>query len=1046
MFGKKKTRNEGSTAVVEQKFDYILDKEITTIKEDKFGHSHYSEVLVKLIDEQKKSYSIGLLGDWGTGKSSIKKMCQELIQKKDDVYYVDFNAWKYGGEDIKRALLKHAYKELGGNEQIIYDKLNCQISKSFSYELDEKQKALEIKKTIFLSAQLFIIVLLLIISLICLKQSNLFIKYGLFFISNFTICTVVFEILKKLLGTNNIIVSFFGDGTKVELPKTKAEDYEEELIKQFEKFKTEKDFSEDFRINLNKKFTNLNISNCTKIIFFIDDLDRLEAKDMITGLDAIKIFMEMQPEDMNVIFIVSCCEKKISKALQLLELKAYDENFDGLYLLKAKEYLDKIFQFKIDIAPLPEQNLQRFAMENFKNLKLDYNAIILDKTNQKYDLNSLVDRLIPFSVKTPRRVIQLINAFCSSWEIAQKREEQCDECMILNDDKCINNKNQHCILNKGVISNNPIFLAIITTLKINFSDFYLDLLKEPNLLKGLLIESFGASFDEINLTDNLKNIASKYSKLEENEALHLYLSSVNDFSDFPIAIKPFLQLMQDDTTRAIGSSDDVVLIQNAISSGSLAQTEKLLGKTITETETDMLKDIRNNIANHNIPKEQKDRADKVLIALSNKFLGNSGKELINALAKRISDSGAQFSINVGIENIANLLQTDSIDISTQNSLLRTIIDYYYDDQYTFSEKEKSKNYFLKILDCLGNLKYFKKVLNNDFNDDIPAFFVTRTFSYIDKDKETEKEQRKDIPFTFETLQAWIKTYGDELLFDINFQYLEELIDKINKDVDGKIDLKLAKEHLSKILFKFLSTKKSETQQTLLNCLNSNKEDLVYFAIDFISDNQILLNGSIENISEILTVLSKRIILSFKTPDEFPIEEWEDICLTLTEFINDNLDKLAKAGVLNNELLTNLCELTKWYRNEESDLSIDLINIIYSLNKELAETEVLAWSQNILSGGELISKLPVLLNKIQSEKCDAEIVNQLSILMATISTPLQQTQIKYYESFISSMITNYSRSSIVSQYVKQLDINIKAHIDIIKSRLEQYKANLFLKLL
>src|SRR5690606_39444135 len=70
---------------------------------------------------------IGLLGSWGTGKSSIKELYLSSLasgssapkgkQRRDRFKPVTFNAWRYGGgEDIKRALLRHVFIELGGDD------------------------------------------------------------------------------------------------------------------------------------------------------------------------------------------------------------------------------------------------------------------------------------------------------------------------------------------------------------------------------------------------------------------------------------------------------------------------------------------------------------------------------------------------------------------------------------------------------------------------------------------------------------------------------------------------------------------------------------------------------------------------------------------------------------------------------------------------------------------------------------------------------------------------------------------------------------------
>lgn len=51
-----------------------LDREIQTYDSDEFGHRHYAEALDALIQNHQTPYSIGLLGPWGVGKSSIKEI------------------------------------------------------------------------------------------------------------------------------------------------------------------------------------------------------------------------------------------------------------------------------------------------------------------------------------------------------------------------------------------------------------------------------------------------------------------------------------------------------------------------------------------------------------------------------------------------------------------------------------------------------------------------------------------------------------------------------------------------------------------------------------------------------------------------------------------------------------------------------------------------------------------------------------------------------------------------------------------------------------
>ena len=71
-------------------FDYIID------------------AVVKLVlDDDLSPSSIGLYGDWGSGKSSLMKMVEQHLTSGDDktILCIRFNGWLFEGyEDAKTAL------------------------------------------------------------------------------------------------------------------------------------------------------------------------------------------------------------------------------------------------------------------------------------------------------------------------------------------------------------------------------------------------------------------------------------------------------------------------------------------------------------------------------------------------------------------------------------------------------------------------------------------------------------------------------------------------------------------------------------------------------------------------------------------------------------------------------------------------------------------------------------------------------------------------------------------------------------------------------
>ena len=122
----------------------ILDREIAAKADDAFGHQDFADALKSLIEAEHNQppYSIGLLGSWGTGKSTIKSLYLKDLEddtaieshkkkRSQRIKALTFNAWRYGGSDIKRALLRHVFLNLGGTAQTLKDEIYNQIKYDF---------------------------------------------------------------------------------------------------------------------------------------------------------------------------------------------------------------------------------------------------------------------------------------------------------------------------------------------------------------------------------------------------------------------------------------------------------------------------------------------------------------------------------------------------------------------------------------------------------------------------------------------------------------------------------------------------------------------------------------------------------------------------------------------------------------------------------------------------------------------------------------------------------------------------------------------------
>jgi hypothetical protein len=272
------------------------------------------------------------------------------------MHTITFNAWRFGGEGIKRALLRHVFIELGGDEEALKDKLFRQIQWQQEKTKRIGQYVLQTLKVWALPLLPLLIALLLLIAAFAIIVRLLPIKddWAITTVAGFLIAAFTYLLKQVKFGP----VSPFTPITRIELPSTSAEQYEDLLLTQLREYKAGRGSKSRGKY-------------CQRLVVFVDDLDRLSAEEMVQGLDAIRTFMEIPteclPKDMGVVFVISCDEDKVAHALTKGRRQP---DLPGTVFTRfdARRYLDRIFQFRLEIPPFPRSDMRQYALEKLKEL------------------------------------------------------------------------------------------------------------------------------------------------------------------------------------------------------------------------------------------------------------------------------------------------------------------------------------------------------------------------------------------------------------------------------------------------------------------------------------------------------------------------------------------------------------------------------------------------------------------------------------------------------------------------------------------------------
>lgn len=264
---------------------------------DYLNFEYLVNLLTDLIDNDKLlPATIGVYGDWGSGKSSLIKMATDKLVT-NDIVTLNFNGWIFEGyEDAKTVLLETILDTIQENNTLTIK--GKQLLHGLYKSVD---KIKMVKKSITYAAD--------------------------------------------LMATGG--VGIMVDQVASQYKKIKGESLTESQLEQTAKSIQDELNMSDLRNDLKEFQKNfeklLKESKINKLVVFIDELDRCSPDTIIETLEAMRLFVFTG----NTVFIIGADERHISYSVErrFAEIKGNQINI-------GKEYLEKLIQYPVRIPRL----------------------------------------------------------------------------------------------------------------------------------------------------------------------------------------------------------------------------------------------------------------------------------------------------------------------------------------------------------------------------------------------------------------------------------------------------------------------------------------------------------------------------------------------------------------------------------------------------------------------------------------------------------------------------------------------------------------------
>ncbi|MFE3606681.1 P-loop NTPase fold protein [Streptomyces goshikiensis] len=608
----------------------IEDSAIASQEQDRFDHRSVARELSAIVRGSRAPLAIGLLGPFGTGKSSVVRLLDAELQGSRDWAVVHLSAERHSGTARVRGLLYSLLDDArrqGLINEKTYDSERACLEGGRQRTLPRSSPTAGEPGAAWWSypaaaavalgwmAALLVLIWILGVVLVAIGHAvgrGAGVSTWAWFASPGTgpLTTVLFgaAVVAAVLGSAK-------DGALSTMKK-----YEITLT-------TPRPDSTD---DLEQVFSRLIDRIDRRLVIAVDDIDRLAASDVLEAITTVRSLLLTGTYHRNPpVFLLSCDEDIVREAIvgvrpglahrpapgegqigsdaqgKAAERKATEE--------AAQEYLNKLFTVRLLLPAHHDADLRQYA-EHLLTYPTPHDVI--PHLGGMTTVRNVLDVLIHHGVRDPRHAIRLVNSFLADYALAVRREQPANTDTPR--------------IARGEVTDHPLTLARLTVLRHDFRHLYDEISAENDLLALLddaLLGSTAALADPLLIPfttsslpsqdgqDTLSHVdAPRRLNTADHPGLdYLRATAARTRMHRPSHLMPLLTLGSAPASRALGS-----------------EVAAAIQRALVERDTDALTDRLADSASR----------ERVLLAAADTLTGaRHGQDLDNALTAVVQALG-----------------------------------------------------------------------------------------------------------------------------------------------------------------------------------------------------------------------------------------------------------------------------------------------------------------------------------------------------------------------------------------------------------------------